>query len=69
MQCVNGCHFNNDCNLATACLGGKCKDPCVEFDECGTNAVCQVVSHAATCRYVFYQGCQMQVNMSGTMFL
>jgi hypothetical protein len=50
MRCVDGCHFNNDCNLATACLRGKCDDPCGQFDECGTNAVCQVVSHSATCR-------------------
>jgi hypothetical protein len=50
MHCVDGCHFNNDCNLSTACLGGKCADPCKEFKECGTNAICQVISHAATCR-------------------
>ena len=50
MHCVDGCHFNNDCNLSTACLAGKCSDPCKNFSECGTNAVCQVVSHAATCR-------------------
>merc|ERR1712223_1208634 len=52
-----GCHFNNDCSQDTACLNQTCQDPCHPngadgsvFDECGVNAVCQVISHAPTCK-------------------
>ena len=52
---MNGCHFNNDCSQNTACLNQTCQDPCRHggsnnIDECGVNAVCQVVSHAPTCK-------------------
>ena len=51
---MDGCHFNNDCSQNTACLNQTCQDPCnpngdINFDECGVNAVCQVISHAPTC--------------------
>jgi len=49
-ECVPGCHFNNDCDLKTACIESKCRNPCGDFGECGTNAVCAVASHAAVCR-------------------
>lgn len=49
-QCENGCHFNNDCTLGTACINGNCTDPCVGFDECGSNAICETVSHTPTCK-------------------
>ena len=49
-MCADGCHFNNDCQLAHACVNGACADPCAGFEECGTNAECAAVSHAATCR-------------------
>ena len=49
-RCENGCHFNNDCTMGTACINGSCTDPCLGFDECGANAVCEAVSHAATCK-------------------
>jgi hypothetical protein len=52
---LDGCHFNNDCSQQTACLNQTCQDPCRPngenfFDECGVNAVCQVISHAPTCK-------------------
>ena len=54
---MDGCHFNNDCSQDTACLNQTCQDPCHPngadgsvFDECGVNAVCQVISHAPTCK-------------------
>ena len=56
-RCKDGCHFNNDCSQTTACLNQTCQDPCQPpkgldepFDDCGVNAVCEVVSHAPTCR-------------------
>ena len=56
-RCMDGCHFNNDCSQDTACLNQTCQDPCHPngadgsvFDECGVNAVCQVISHAPTCK-------------------
>ncbi len=49
-QCEQGCHFNNDCTMKTACIDGHCGDPCIGFDECGSNAICETVSHAPTCK-------------------
>ena len=49
-KCEPGCHFNNDCTMGTACINGNCTDPCIGFDECGANAVCETVSHSATCK-------------------
>ena len=49
-KCEDGCHFNNDCGVKTACVNHTCSDPCIGFSECGTNAVCEVVSHAPTCK-------------------
>ena len=36
--------------MGTACINGNCTDPCIGFDECGANAVCETVSHSATCK-------------------
>ena len=49
-KCEPGCHFNNDCTMGTACINGNCTDPCIGFNECGANAICETVSHSATCK-------------------
>ena len=32
------------------CRDGTCVDPCLGFDECGTNAICVPVNHLPTCK-------------------
>lgn len=49
-RCEAGCHFNNDCGMNHACINGSCGDPCANFDECGSNALCEVINHVATCK-------------------
>ncbi|TRY80586.1 hypothetical protein TCAL_11630, partial [Tigriopus californicus] len=49
-RCEEGCHFNNDCGMNHACINGSCDDPCADFDECGSNALCEVINHVATCK-------------------
>lgn len=46
-NCRPECIINPDCPSQQACLNNKCRDPCP--GSCGTNAQCQVVSHAVTC--------------------
>lgn len=45
--CRPECVVNSDCTANRACLGSKCQDPCP--GTCGSNAICQVVNHVATC--------------------
>ncbi|XP_047739044.1 uncharacterized protein LOC108675679 isoform X2 [Hyalella azteca] len=39
---VAGCKLDADCHFGTACLNGKCRNPC-DAKPCGNNAVCTVV--------------------------
>ena len=32
------------------CRAGLCTDPCLGFEECGTNAECVASNHLATCQ-------------------
>lgn len=41
------CQLNADCGQSTACVRGKCVDPCSEF--CGKNAMCKVVNYIPIC--------------------
>lgn len=63
--CRPECVVNTDCSSNRACLNNKCVDPCP--GSCGSNAICQVVSHAPICtcipgytgdpfKYCIYQG-------------
>lgn len=45
--CRPECIVNSDCPTNRACFNSKCTDPCP--GTCGTNAVCQVVSHIPRC--------------------
>lgn len=45
--CRPECIINSDCPLNKACVNNKCVDPCE--GSCGTNAICTVVSHKASC--------------------
>ncbi len=45
--CRPECIVNTDCPTNKACANNKCIDPCP--GTCGSNAVCQVVSHKPVC--------------------
>ena len=45
--CKPECVTNDDCPFDKACSNNKCVDVCV--GTCGTNAICQVVSHVPIC--------------------
>lgn len=45
MFLVQGCTSDEECAQNEACIGGKCNSPCA----CGTNAICEVIYHKATC--------------------
>ena len=45
--CRPECIQNNDCDRNLACIRNKCSDPCVGI--CGSNALCEVFNHVATC--------------------
>ncbi|KAG7155061.1 Neurogenic locus Notch protein-like 4, partial [Homarus americanus] len=63
-----GCRDDSKCPSTQACINNKCQDPCV----CGSNAVCEVVSHRAICRcppgYIGdpFRGCQVPTNPCDT---
>ena len=42
------CTVDPDCPAHLACLGQKCRDPCVP-EQCGQRAICRVNSHRAVC--------------------
>lgn len=46
-QCRPQCIANSECAPDFACINKKCQNPCQ--GACGSNAVCRVVSHTATC--------------------
>lgn len=46
-ECRPECTTSSDCPMDKACVRQRCKNPCL--NTCGTNAVCQVVSHMAVC--------------------
>lgn len=43
---VQGCRSDIECANAEACINGRCESPC----RCGTNAVCDVLNHRASCK-------------------
>ena len=44
------CQRDSECMLDTACSNGKCVNPCLISESCGTNAECFVRNHEAFCR-------------------
>lgn len=53
--CRPECTNSNECPQDKACIKEKCVDPCKNV--CGSNAQCQVISHAAFCSCLSgYQG-------------
>lgn len=46
-NCRPECVIDQDCPLSLACVGNKCRDPCV--GSCGFNALCNVVNHRPIC--------------------
>lgn len=46
-QCRPECLIHEDCPSVLACVGKKCKDPCI--GSCGFNAVCYVQNHQPMC--------------------
>lgn len=49
VECKPECTIDPDCANTLACIGQKCKDPCVFNNQCGINAICEVRTHRATC--------------------
>lgn len=47
-NCRPECQINADCPNSLACIGEKCKNPCVGI--CGENAECYVKNHNAICK-------------------
>ena len=45
--CRPECILNSDCPSNLACIGSKCKDPCL--GTCGQNANCYVLNHSPIC--------------------
>lgn len=45
--CRPECIQNNDCPINLACIRNKCSEPCTGI--CGSNALCDVYNHVATC--------------------
>jgi hypothetical protein len=45
--CRPECTISAECPAAFACVAQRCKDPCEH--ACGSNAICSVVDHRATC--------------------
>lgn len=48
--CHLGCRNNNDCLSSEACIQNTCQNPCTIKGICGTNALCDVRLHNATCK-------------------
>ncbi|SPP80067.1 blast:Fibrillin-1, partial [Drosophila guanche] len=49
-ECVQfECRQDADCDSSKRCDGGKCRNPCLEYGACGTNAQCRVVNRQAQC--------------------
>jgi len=46
-NCRPECVTNSECSFDKACLNQRCRDPCP--GNCGSNANCHVISHAAMC--------------------
>lgn len=45
----NQCNIDQDCLETQACIKRSCTDPC-SYADCGANAVCSVIDHAAACQ-------------------
>ncbi|XP_041673606.1 neurogenic locus notch homolog protein 1-like isoform X3 [Drosophila eugracilis] len=49
-ECVQfECRVDTDCESNKRCDQGKCRNPCLEYGACGTNAQCRVVGRKAQC--------------------
>lgn len=49
-ECVQfECQHDNDCESNKKCDKGKCRNPCLEYGACGSNAQCRVVNHKPQC--------------------
>lgn len=46
-SCRPECTIDSECPSSQACINNKCRDPCP--GSCGTNALCQVISHIPSC--------------------
>lgn len=46
-NCRPECIISAECPAALACVAQKCRNPCE--NACGTDAVCTVVDHRASC--------------------
>jgi hypothetical protein len=43
-----GCKSDSECPLSQACINRECQNPC-PFEQCGTNADCNVRNHRPKC--------------------
>ncbi|GFG35532.1 hypothetical protein Cfor_09648, partial [Coptotermes formosanus] len=46
VECLRGCHRDDDCPTTESCINGQCQSPC----KCGLNAICEVLYHKAICK-------------------
>ena len=44
------CQSDPECPDNRACIDLQCLDPCVEYDPCGQNAICETLAHRAVCK-------------------
>ena len=44
------CEHDPDCPDNKACIENQCKDPCLEYDPCGREAICETSNHRPVCR-------------------
>ena len=42
------CVSDPECPVHLACIGQKCRDPCIP-EQCGDRAICRVNNHRAVC--------------------
>lgn len=46
--CRPECVLNSDCTRSKACIGNKCRDPCIQA-ACGNYTECRVTNHSPAC--------------------
>ena len=44
------CFSDPECPDNRACIDLQCLDPCLEYDPCGLNAICDTQNHRAVCK-------------------
>ena len=42
------CTVDPECPIQLACIGQKCRDPCIP-EQCAATAICRVTNHRAIC--------------------